>query len=115
MAWDEAKAWMSGALSERLYQDLLDDAVTAPVRMSVNDRRSPRPLRVGRVLAFLRWISRCSGNAASLSPGAMNPSRRLASVKTRPRVAPLSDALTRSRLYAARSAAPSWGQATTVV
>jgi quercetin dioxygenase-like cupin family protein len=34
MAWDEAKAWMSGTLSEKLYQNLLDDAVTAPVRNS---------------------------------------------------------------------------------
>jgi quercetin dioxygenase-like cupin family protein len=34
MAWDEAKAWMSGTLNERLYQNLLDDAVTAPVRNS---------------------------------------------------------------------------------
>ena len=34
MAWDEAKAWMSGTLSERLYQNLLDDAMTAPVRNS---------------------------------------------------------------------------------
>ena len=34
MAWDEAKAWMNGTLSERLYQNLLDDAVTAPVRNS---------------------------------------------------------------------------------
>ncbi len=34
MAWDEAKAWMSGTLSEQLYQNLLDDAVTAPVRNS---------------------------------------------------------------------------------
>ena len=34
MAWDEAKVWMNGTLSERLYQDLLDDAVTAPVRNS---------------------------------------------------------------------------------
>ena len=34
--------------------------------------------------AFLRWIRRCSGNAASFRPGATNPSRRLASVKIRP-------------------------------
>jgi quercetin dioxygenase-like cupin family protein len=34
MAWDESKAWMSGTLSERLYQNLLDDAATAPVRNS---------------------------------------------------------------------------------
>ena len=31
MAWDEANAWMSGRLSEKLYQNLLDDATTAPV------------------------------------------------------------------------------------
>jgi len=34
MAWDESKAWMSGTLSDKLYQNLLDDAVTAPVRNS---------------------------------------------------------------------------------
>jgi hypothetical protein len=34
MAWDEAKAWMSGTLTERLYQNLLNDAVTAPLRNS---------------------------------------------------------------------------------
>jgi quercetin dioxygenase-like cupin family protein len=34
MAWDEANAWMSGRLNERLYQNLLDDAMTAPVRNS---------------------------------------------------------------------------------
>ena len=32
MAWDEAKAWMSGTLNQKLYQDLLEDAVTKPVR-----------------------------------------------------------------------------------
>ena len=32
MAWDEAKAWMSGALSEKLYQGLLEDATTKPAR-----------------------------------------------------------------------------------
>ena len=26
MAWDESKAWMSGRVSERLYQNLLNDA-----------------------------------------------------------------------------------------
>jgi quercetin dioxygenase-like cupin family protein len=32
MAWDEAKAWMSGSLNEKLYQSLLDHATTAPTR-----------------------------------------------------------------------------------
>lgn len=32
MAWDEAKAWMSGALSQNLYRDLLEDATTKPAR-----------------------------------------------------------------------------------
>jgi quercetin dioxygenase-like cupin family protein len=32
VAWDEAKAWMSGTLNQKLYQDLLEDAVTKPVR-----------------------------------------------------------------------------------
>ena len=34
MAWDEAKAWMSGTLNQKLYQDLLEDAATKPVRNS---------------------------------------------------------------------------------
>jgi len=34
MAWDEARAWMSGRLSEPLYHNLLHDAATAPVRNS---------------------------------------------------------------------------------
>jgi len=32
MAWDEARAWMSGTLNQKLYQDLLEDAATKPVR-----------------------------------------------------------------------------------
>jgi gentisate 1,2-dioxygenase len=32
MAWDEAKAWMSGSLNEKLYQSLLEHATTAPAR-----------------------------------------------------------------------------------
>src|SRR5579859_918379 len=32
MAWDEAKAWLKGAVSERLYQGLLEDASGAPLR-----------------------------------------------------------------------------------
>ena len=56
----------------------------SPVRRSVKQRSRPRPRRVGRVLALRRWISRCSGTTASLSPGATKPSRRLASSKTRP-------------------------------
>ena len=56
----------------------------SPVRRSVKQRSSPRPRRVGRVLALRRWISRCSGMTASRSPGATKPSRRFASWKTRP-------------------------------
>jgi quercetin dioxygenase-like cupin family protein len=36
MAWDEARAWLSGALSGNLYQNLLDDALARPAR---NTRR----------------------------------------------------------------------------
>src|SRR5579859_5710573 len=32
MAWDEAKAWLKGSVSERLYQGLLEDASGAPLR-----------------------------------------------------------------------------------
>ena len=32
MAWDEAKAWLSGALNGNLYQNLLDDALARPAR-----------------------------------------------------------------------------------
>jgi quercetin dioxygenase-like cupin family protein len=32
MAWDEARAWLSGTLSGSLYQNLLDDALAAPAR-----------------------------------------------------------------------------------
>src|ERR1700730_1255386 len=32
MAWGEAKAWLSGALHKKLYQDMLDDAAAAPTR-----------------------------------------------------------------------------------
>jgi quercetin dioxygenase-like cupin family protein len=32
MAWGEATAWLRGELSKKLYQDLLDDAQTAPTR-----------------------------------------------------------------------------------
>jgi len=32
MAWDEAKAWLSGALNGPLYQNLLDDALAQPAR-----------------------------------------------------------------------------------
>ncbi len=31
MAWDEARAWLSGALNGPLYQNLLDDALARPV------------------------------------------------------------------------------------
>jgi hypothetical protein len=32
MAWDEARAWLSGTLNENLYQNLLDDALARPAR-----------------------------------------------------------------------------------
>jgi quercetin dioxygenase-like cupin family protein len=32
MAWGEAKAWLTGALHQKLYQDMLDDAASAPAR-----------------------------------------------------------------------------------
>ena len=32
MAWGESKKWMSGSVSGKLYQSLLDDARTAPAR-----------------------------------------------------------------------------------
>jgi len=32
MAWGEAKAWLKGKTSGRLYQNLLDDAMSAPAR-----------------------------------------------------------------------------------
>ena len=32
MAWGESKSWMRGAVSGKLYQNLLDDAKTAPAR-----------------------------------------------------------------------------------
>jgi quercetin dioxygenase-like cupin family protein len=32
MAWSEAKAWLSGALHKKLYQDMLDDAASASTR-----------------------------------------------------------------------------------
>ncbi len=32
MAWGEAKAWLKGSVSERLYQGLLEDAAGAPLR-----------------------------------------------------------------------------------
>ena len=32
MAWGESKAWLKGKTSGRLYQNLLDDAMTAPAR-----------------------------------------------------------------------------------
>ena len=35
MAWDEARAWLSGTLNEKLYQNLLDDALAQPARALV--------------------------------------------------------------------------------
>jgi quercetin dioxygenase-like cupin family protein len=32
MAWDEARAWLTGTLNESLYQNLLDDALASPAR-----------------------------------------------------------------------------------
>ena len=32
MAWDEARTWLAGADNQGLYQDLLDDAASAPER-----------------------------------------------------------------------------------
>lgn len=32
MAWGESKVWMKGSTSQKLYQDLLDDATAAPAR-----------------------------------------------------------------------------------
>jgi quercetin dioxygenase-like cupin family protein len=34
MAWDEAKAWMSGTLNQKLYEGLLEHAATLPARMA---------------------------------------------------------------------------------
>src|SRR6266851_1377013 len=34
MAWDEAKAWMSGTLNQKLYEGLLEHAAAQPVRMA---------------------------------------------------------------------------------
>ena len=34
MAWDEAKAWMSGTLNQKLYEGLLEHATSQPVRMA---------------------------------------------------------------------------------
>jgi len=39
MAWDEAKAWLSGTLNGNLYQNLLDDALARPAR-SARAKRS---------------------------------------------------------------------------
>ena len=58
----------------------------SPVRRSANERSSPRPRRVGRSARPRRWISRCSGIAASFSGGQTKPSRRLASANTSPAV-----------------------------
>ena len=32
MAWDESKAWLSGATSGQLYKTLLDEATEMPAR-----------------------------------------------------------------------------------
>jgi uncharacterized RmlC-like cupin family protein len=34
MAWDESKVWLDGEINNPLYQSLLDDAASAPVRNS---------------------------------------------------------------------------------
>jgi quercetin dioxygenase-like cupin family protein len=38
MAWDEARAWLSGTLNGNLYQNLLDDALAQPVRNSMRKK-----------------------------------------------------------------------------
>jgi quercetin dioxygenase-like cupin family protein len=38
MAWDEAKAWLSGALNQSLYQNLLDDALARPARTAARKK-----------------------------------------------------------------------------
>ncbi len=42
MAWDEARAWLSGTLNGTLYQNLLDDALAQPTRNSMR-RKIVRP------------------------------------------------------------------------
>lgn len=32
MAWDESKTWLQGDVSEKFYQDMLDDATEKPIR-----------------------------------------------------------------------------------
>ncbi|MDB5794491.1 MAG: Cupin protein, partial [Noviherbaspirillum sp.] len=34
MAWGESKAWLKGKLNQGLYQELLDDAASAPARFA---------------------------------------------------------------------------------
>jgi quercetin dioxygenase-like cupin family protein len=38
MAWDEARAWLSGTLNGNLYQNLLDDALAQPARNSMRKK-----------------------------------------------------------------------------
>ena len=38
MAWDEATAWLAGTSSKKLYQGLLDDAITRPSRMALRKK-----------------------------------------------------------------------------
>jgi len=42
MAWGESKAWLKGKTSGRLYQNLLDDAMSAPAR-NTKRRKIVRP------------------------------------------------------------------------
>jgi len=42
MAWGEAKAWLTGELHRKLYQDMLDDAASAPAR-NAKRRKVVRP------------------------------------------------------------------------
>jgi len=45
MAWDESKAWNQGALNEKFYQALLDEATEAPQRNArIATWRSPTPI-----------------------------------------------------------------------
>src|SRR5215831_8830670 len=69
MAWDEAKAWLSGTLNGNLYQNLLDDALTRPAR---NARRK-KIIRPEDMLSLQRndagvWLCEYSGLSFQRSP-----------------------------------------------
>ena len=48
MAWEEAKAWLSGSLNESLYQNLLNDALARPARNAARKRSFIRKTCLGR-------------------------------------------------------------------